>query len=300
MGDLPVTAVSHASPTLCAAIVRFLAAEPLTSDSALYDPAMQGQLRETLRNEAGQASFDAWSGEIKTALGLWPHAVLVRGIPVERPHNLMVALTSILGTAVDPYMQPWSRLVREIRPARDRSVDGWGMLNEALHTDGTDWPDPNDYTCLLCVRPDQGRGGLSKIMAQEDIVAELTGQFGIEEVERLRMEPVPWRLAEEIGGGIHWAPILPEGNLRWLQYGIRMGIESAGIELCAALARSIERLEELLKWTARSITFRLVTGDLLLVDNKRCLHARTPVEEPERSERLLLRTKIRRVDAAAD
>jgi alpha-ketoglutarate-dependent taurine dioxygenase len=41
-----------------------------------------------------------------------------------------------------------------------------------------------------------------------------------------------------------------------------------------------------------AIELSLESGDLLIVNNASCLHARTPVAEPARSERALSRIKV--------
>ncbi|MQB01870.1 MAG: hypothetical protein GEU78_16585 [Actinobacteria bacterium] len=50
--------------------------------------------------------------------------------------------------------------------------------------------------------------------------------------------------------------------------------------------------ESALETAPGGLEFALRPGDLLLVDNARCLHARTAVSNPQHSDRLLLRTKV--------
>lgn len=246
----------------------------------------QDELRESL--------LYAWPGwqqlaeDIYDRLGASPHAVVLRGLPLENPPLSLIALTSALGDIVEPYQQSWSRLVRRIEPATDRAVGPYGMLNEKLHTDGTDWRAPNDLTLLLCVRPDAQGGGRSRLMPLEPLLEE--PGFATGPVSTLLSEPVPWAIAEALGGGVYWAPVASPSGIRWLRYTIDEAVRR-GVELSNDLWASLIAFEEALEHSDHVIETALQEGELLVIDNRRCMHARTGVSAPTSSERLLLRTK---------
>jgi len=242
--------------------------------------------------EACGPALDALLEDLRARLRTSPHFVLARRLVVASPDLALVAISAALGTCVEPYREPWSRLVRRIEARRERLGHHGRPLNEHPHTDGTDWPVPNDYTCLLCVRPDAGHGGSSVLIGIDDLVAGLTRAHGEDVVATLRTRPVPWKLADSLGGGTAMAPPLGDARLRWLRYTIEAGVQLLGTPLEDEVAGALDAFEDTIEGSVRPFVFDLRPGDLLVVDNRRCLHARTTVPDHERSERLLLRTKV--------
>jgi alpha-ketoglutarate-dependent taurine dioxygenase len=55
---------------------------------------------------------------------------------------------------------------------------------------------------------------------------------------------------------------------------------------------AVDAFGEAISASDRVHRFDLARGDLVVVDNRRCLHGRTAVDEPQHSQRLLLRTKV--------
>jgi hypothetical protein len=194
-------------------------------------------------------------------------------------------MTCGLGNLVEPYQQDWSRLVRRISPAKDRLVGEYGVLNEKLHTDGTDWPDPNDLTCLLCVRPDGDGGGRSRLLS-EGAIREVSEPWA-----DLLADPLPWAIAEELGGGIHWAPVLSDGGVRWLRFTVDEA-RRRGASVSEEVSSKLDEFARALEAARSLIEIDLNAGDLLIIDNRRCLHARSPVAGQDSSQRFLLRVKV--------
>jgi hypothetical protein len=270
--------------------VGWSAARSVPADPELLRPASrQRELRDRLRGD-----WSGWSAllqEIGHRLDGPPHACLVRGLPLAQPARVMLALTCGLGEVVDPYEQPWSKLVREIRPPTDRQQAS-RVLNERLHTDGTDWPRPNDLTCLLCVRADQRGGGGSRLLPIDGVAAAVAEAPG--PARELLGTPLPWAIAEELGGGVVEAPALTADRVRWLPFTVRAaaGRVPADRFPSSSAVEELGHVEDLLETSPGVLEFALDPGDLLLVDNIRCLHSRTAVPDPARSERLVLRTKL--------
>ncbi|QUQ68822.1 hypothetical protein [Kutzneria sp. CA-103260] len=119
---------------------------------------------------ARQAVVERWPGfaafvdEIRAILARPPHFAWIRNIPLVQPTVFFVTLADALGSFVEPYRAAWARTMRELRPATDAAREGYGVLNENLHTDGTDWLRPNDLTCLFSVSPDQNGDGRSLLL----------------------------------------------------------------------------------------------------------------------------------------
>jgi hypothetical protein len=281
---LPDSARVPAPADLASALAHAVAALPAYEDKALYDLSVQQGVLRTLREVAGGA-FDDLTHEILRCLDVPPHVAYVTGLRYDTNNLLFVGLSGAFGDVVDPYDQSWSRLVRYIRPSTDRAVDGRGILNESLHTDGTDWRRPNDLTCLLCVQPDQNGGGRSRLLDIEHVTAGVRATLGVSALAALETRAVPWRVADELGGGTVEAPVLGRRGMRWLRYTIAQ-------ELPGEVRKAVDGLERMLEDSAEVMEFVMEAGALQIVDNTRCLHARTSIPEPAASSRLVLRTKV--------
>jgi hypothetical protein len=267
-------------------------------DKALYDVGLQGRIRESMRLST-PVGFDSLVEEIRIRLIKPPYFAYIYGLRFDEANLLFVGLTSAFGDAIDPYQQSWSRLVRYIRPSTDRSVEGRGVLNENFHTDGTDWPRPNDLTCLLCVRPDQNGGGRSRLMDLPTVISEMERCIGKNTIAVLNDETLPWKVAEELGGGIIRSAILSMGEMRWLHYTIVSAVECGLAQISDTTSNVLRAIDEVLASTPAGIEFLAEPSALIVINNKRCLHARGAIPAPESSERLVLRTKIQRKDAVS-
>ena len=107
--------------------------------------------------------FSSLTNRIEDALKPPDGHVLLRGLIPRNATATLVALSSMLGTIAESPGQPMAQIVRTILPCRDRKING-RVRSEFLHTDGTDWPQPNSFTCLLCVASDQRGEGASRML----------------------------------------------------------------------------------------------------------------------------------------
>jgi Taurine catabolism dioxygenase TauD, TfdA family len=290
-GGIPILDVSQAESAL---FDSSLAAVDI-DDAALFKVTYQADLLAQVQEAAGDV-FGDLADRVSHRLAEPPWFLIVRGLPAARATPILVAMSAHLGEMVEPYRQPWSRVVRHIVPSRDRVVDG-RVLNEFLHTDGTDWPRPNDYTCLFCVRPDQRQDGESRLLDMSTLLDNLTSPSAMRLVERLATEPVPWRVADELGGGAHWEPVLDLASpgIRWLRYTIVLCGEEEIAPLSKDLLDDLLAFEQLVENCGGTAHTRLQAGDLMLIDNSRALHARTPIRDSAQSTRELRRTKVMRM-----
>jgi hypothetical protein len=260
------------------------------SDDPYNDPRNRTAARETM--------LKVWPGladlarRIDELLDLPPYAVMLRNVPVEAPETFFVALTGSLGRITEPYRQSWSRTVHHIRPQTDVPVAGRGVLNQYLHTDGTHWPRRNDLTCLLCLGADQNDGGRTRLLAYDRLVDELKNERPAI-LKTLSTTSVPWQLDKNLGGAIEYAPVFADGGFRWLKYTIDQAVE-AGAAISPEAADAVRKLEPFVESCPGVYEFALRPGDLIIVNNRRCMHARTPIPEPATSHRHLARIKVER------
>jgi hypothetical protein len=281
LGDRAAPAVAEAAERL-----------PPHEDHELRSETVQDILREALRSVGGDA-VDALVEAIHERLDRPPHFAVVTGLCAARMDLLLVALSRFLGVCVEPYRESWSRLVRHIEARRERLIHRGRPLNEFLHTDGTDWPTPNDYTCLLCVRQDQRGAGESLLIDAGEMARELECRDGgASTVQVLRTEPLPWKIADSLGGGVVWEPALSERGLRWLRYTVDLALAEPDVSLEPRVIAALDATGAAIDVSERIYRVGLAPGDLLVVDNRRCLHGRTPIVHSESSHRLLLRTKV--------
>ena len=299
MRELPETVVvrlcDHTAPAVAEAAERL----PPHEDHELRSETVQDTLREALRSVGGD-TVETLVGAIRERLDQPPHFAVVTGLCAARADLLLVALSRFFGVCVEPYRESWSRLVRHIEARRERLIHRGRPLNEFLHTDGTDWPMPNDYTCLLCVREDQRGTGESLLIDDGDLVRELECRDGgASAVQLLRTEPLPWKVADSLGGGVVWEPALSERGLRWLRYTVDLALAEPDVSLEPRVIAALDATGAAIEASERIYRVGLAPGDLLVVDNRRCLHGRTPIVHSESSQRLLLRTKVARDGAGA-
>src|SRR5580658_6443926 len=219
--DLPVLRVPWAQ----AKTLRDALHSMEIDDASLAETAYQSLILSRVAEAAGSA-FDDLAKWVRERLLTAPWCAMIRGLPSEQATQILVSLSASLGELVEPYRQPWSRVIRHVVPSRDRTVDG-RVLNEFLHTDGTDWSRPNDYTCLFCVRPDQRGDGTSRLLDLDTLVNEMSAKVHATLLRRLTDQSVPWRIAEELGGGVHWAPVLQPAprRIRWLHYTVLLSCQ---------------------------------------------------------------------------
>jgi hypothetical protein len=286
----PISSIINVPKSLALDFVRTAKNSTQYSDKSLYCVEVQKQLCQQIRS-ASPLGFDWLVSEIQDRIFKVPYFSYIKGLQFDRNNLLFVALSSALGNVVEPYNQPWSRLVRSIEPSTDLVFTN-RSVNERLHTDGTDWQYPNDLTCLVCLRPDQNGGGISKLMDIETLTAELQANFGRSSLETFHTCSIPWRIADELGGGVTFKPVLSENSMRWSYYTISRAINEGLASLPGEVTNIISLVEDWLNTTSNIFYLPMQTNDLLIVSNNLCLHGRTEVKNSNSSKRLFLRTKI--------
>ena len=114
-------------------------------------------------------------------------------------------------------------------------------------------------------------------------------RLGSATLERLESEAVPWQLANYCGGGVQWRPILTESSVCWRRY----TIDSTGAKLSDEILQLLDQFETVISTTPKTLDFLMLPRDLLFSDNRRTIHARTPIAAGTASDRLMIRSWIR-------
>ena len=134
-------------------------------------------------------------------------------------------------------------------------------------------------------------GGRSRVLDVATLRREIGERVGSDAVQRLEREPVPWQIADYLGGGVVWRPILGPSTVRWRRYTIDAAREAT--ELSDSMTEILDSLDELITRSDRVFDFLMEEGELLFMDNRRTLHSRTPIHgDRQTSERLMLRSWI--------
>ena len=126
----------------------------------------------------------------------------------------------------------------------------------------------------------------------DSIREEVKSQLGMETLGLMETEPVPWRLAPYRGGGLKWRTVLTESSICWRRYTIDLALNSEGARLSDEMLTALDAFEDLLAETNRTVDFLMREGELLISDNRRTIHARTPIVS-DGSDRLMIRSWIK-------
>ena len=290
---LPDSACVKVDPSLAQALLRAAERLPRFENQEFYATELQSRVYEALREES--PGFAALVDEIKQRLRNRPYCVLVQGLLFDEGNKVFVGLNRAFGELVArPYEAPRAQLVHYIQPATDLPSVRGGHESERLHTDTADWQPPVELISMVCVSADPAGGGRSRVLDVDSIREEVESRLGPEVLARLEREAVPWQLAAYCGGGVEWRTILARSSICWRRYTIDMALDSTGAKLSAEMLSALEAFENVISCTPRTIEFLMREGELLFSDNLRTIHARTPIASGTASDRLMIRSWVRR------
>ncbi|HSK63310.1 MAG TPA: TauD/TfdA family dioxygenase [Pyrinomonadaceae bacterium] len=290
---LPASATVKVEPSLARALLNAAERLPRYDNKEFYSTELQATIHDVLRAETD--GFGALIHEIQERLTRWPYCVLVQGLSFDEGNKVFVGINRAFGELVArPYEAPRAQLVHYIQPATDIVSTRGGHESERLHTDTADWEPPVELISMVCVRADPAGGGRSRVLDVDAIRNEVNDQLGAAILDRLQTEAVPWQLAGYRGGGVQWRTILTESSVCWRRYTIDMALDSTGATLSPEMLKALEDFENVISRTPRTIDFLMREGELLFSDNRRTIHARTPISNGKNSDRLMIRSWIRR------
>ncbi|MEM7426141.1 MAG: TauD/TfdA family dioxygenase [Pseudomonadota bacterium] len=270
---------------------------PARENEAYYDLALQDEAMQGLHSACPEGM--RWlRGEIQARLDRAPHCATIQGLQFDQENRLFVGLSRALGRLVSrPLQKPRAQLVHYIHHQQDITAKNGGRVyTELFHTDGADWPRQIDIVSMVCVHPDprgQGRSRLLDIDAVRSAIRALHGEavLGV-----LETEPVPWLLGEGFDEGVVWRPVLGQETMCWRRYTINYALDHLGIRLPEHVSTALDAMGQTLETCETAWEWLMEAGELLIVDNHRCLHARGPVRRDLPSDRLMLRSWIHRAN----
>ncbi|HEX6047227.1 MAG TPA: TauD/TfdA family dioxygenase [Pyrinomonadaceae bacterium] len=266
---------------------------PNYDNREFYSTSLQASVLEDVR-AAAPDGFDDLITRIKARLAQPPYCALIRGLVFDEGNKLFVAINRAFGELVArPYEKPRAQLVHYIQPATDLLSARGGHESERLHTDTADWEPPVELISMVCVRADPDGGGRSRILDVDTIRGEVNERLGSATLGRLESEAVPWQLANYWGGGVKWRTVLTKSSICWRRYTIDLALDSTGAKLSDEMLHSLERFEDVISTTPKTLDFLMREGELLFSDNRRTIHARTPIASGTASDRLMIRSWIR-------
>ncbi len=290
--QFPDTGRIEVPRALSAQLAKAVENLPHYDNREFYSVELQTSVRNKVR-KACSTGFDWIIKEITDRISKWPYSVLVQGLSFDEGNRLFVALNRAFGQLVaGPYEKPRAQLVHYIQPSTDIPSSRGGSESERLHTDTADWDRPVELISMVCVRPDLNGGGRSRILDVDTIRDEVRESLGREVLQLLESEPVPWKLAPYLGGGLKWRTVLSDQRVCWRRYTIDLGLESSNSKLSDRLTRALNAFEDVVSSSARTVDLLMEKGDLLFLDNRRTIHARTPLANG-RSDRLMIRSWMR-------
>jgi hypothetical protein len=294
--SLPDSARVNVGDTLARDLLRAAESLPNYDNREFYSTSLQAVVLENVRAAAPDA-FDALITKIREQIAQRPYCALVQGLLFDPGNKVFVAVNRAFGELVArPYEKPRAQLVHYIQPSTDIMSARGGHESERLHTDTADWEPPVELISMVCVRADPEGGGRSRILDVDSIRTEVNDRMGSAALEQLESEAVPWQLASYWGGGVKWRPILTKSSICWRRYTIDLALDSTGARLPDEMLHSLERFEDVVSTTPRTLDFLMQQGDLLFSDNRRTIHARTPIAAGPASDRLMIRSWIRTSD----
>jgi hypothetical protein len=290
---LPESAKLTVHPAFARELLEAAERLPRFDNKDFYSTELQTLVYQALRED--MRGVDGLIDEIEKRLSRWPYCVLVQGLRFDEGNKVFVGINRAFGELVArPYEKPRAQLVHYIQPATDIASARGGRESERLHTDTADWQPPVELISMVCVRADPAGGGRSRVLDVDSIRNEVNDQLGPTVLNLLEHESVPWQLASYCGGGVQWRPILTEASVCWRRYTIDLALDSTGATLSREMLAALDAFENVISQTPRTIDFLMRAGELLFSDNRRTIHARTPIPDSSASDRLMIRSWVRR------
>jgi len=250
----------------------------LTAEAAdMHRAQDRGDYLAAVADRLGTA-WRSFADDFTGRLGQHPYSVIVRANGAANARPLLAALALCTGDLVNPY---WGRVpvdfMQEIVSKGRRSPD----LVWLWHTDSANWPAPNDYSALACVRAAPA-GGATETLSLDTMRA--CGRWQDGDLRALWESDFGWEIDRFLGGGTVDTPPISGSRLRFRREIMRGGGAPAFHRATEAFARLADSLPP-------DVSALLRPGDVLVFDNRKVMHRSGSVEDPQH-ERLLLRAKI--------
>jgi hypothetical protein len=284
--NLPANTQYQIPEKLAHVLLELAESLPNYDYSALcQDKTQQAELVERARISCPDL-YQAAVEKLDEALNQRPYFVCIRGLKLDLRGLTLVLLSIGLGRLVRAAGQEDTPIHNEPEGVRKSINHPFSFY----HTDNSNSDHPNDYTALACVSPDQNGGGASLILDVDTIVEGLETQAKLLEAIQ---ENYPWFIATETDTITHYHPILDANKyIRWARENIFAAARLGGGKLASEQRQSVLAFEKFIAENANYYQFMLEPHDILIINNRKTVHARTHIENEMQSQRKILRTKM--------
>jgi hypothetical protein len=234
------------------------------------------------------AEMDQLIADMRERLNRRPYIVWLRGLSLDERAWTLLIVSFALGQLVVPAGKENSD---RIYCATEPVVISDRHTLSRLHTDGTNWEKPNDITCLACFQADQSGGGHSIILDVDSILDEVSEQPEL--LEMIQHVPVPVMISRNNEFIAEYHPILDvDKNLRWFRQGIDYAYDKGKGEIAPHVRTQINQFENLVENSEQRLIFALEPNDILIMNNRKCLHGRTAIKHFSSTARRFMRTRL--------
>lgn len=286
--------VVQASLEQADAAEALIQARPAYSDEQLRDSGLQQELGAALAQAV--PGWDELIEAIARRLD-GPGIALVRGLRFDPENRLAVALTAA-------YSRPsnyghWKNvLVYDLIPIQRPA--GTLDFEQFFHTGSQSHDRPHEIQVLQCVRAGSQGGGISQLVTTDAVVAWLR-EHGQQQVVETLMRAYPHKRPAFMGELVLLAPILEPDPIQPARSLVRFqrevvfdGAAERPDTMDDGMRAAIDQFEAALNAPGLGLEYQLAANEYLTIDNRRVLHARTPVVGGKASGRHLKRIKAYR------
>jgi alpha-ketoglutarate-dependent taurine dioxygenase len=267
---------------------------PADGDEHYRRPDVQAFLRDALgRAVPGWKSMVAQIEETFVEDGL----VLLRGLRFDSENRLLVGLIASLGRPVGDG-NPRGRVVYDLYPIE--RPPGATDFELYFHTGSPAQARPHEILALECVAQSDRGGGISKLTLIDAAVENMRRCKQRTAIKTLCERAFPFKSFRH--ETIFYAPIVeqaagPEAaalRVRFQRDLIFNGAAAEPESFDDSMSAAMEAFEKALSEPGNSIEYLLREGELLIINNRRVLHARTAIVGGKESGRHLKRVKAYR------
>jgi hypothetical protein len=150
------------------------------------------------------------------------------------------------------------------------------------HTDSTFLREPHHFVALACVERDPDSGGESRVFYIDELRSQIETEYGSGLLQRLAEPAYPFYLQDPLyGDGIQVVPIFTDvagTHAMRFRYDCVEPLLAEYPGTCPEQNQeALETLKDLLGSASPHEQFTLDSGDILMFDNRRLLHARTHI-----------------------
>ena len=284
---LPFSIIRFQDPDVDGSLAKKINCMREFSDKEYYSTEIRQEIVKKLNLET-----DYWNKFLDTIFESIKknNYLIIRGLTLDDNNRLLIGLSSILGTPVEPYQRTDTNMIRNQSHLQlQESQDMYP------HTDGAKWIEPNDLTAIQFVRNDQNGGALSRIISIDNLLEHLIREGFSELIDDLLKTQYPFPVDNELmEKGWMLQNILSREidgyHVRFSHYYIHKCINEFGINVDQRSLDNVKLFEKEAMKMGLQRQFEVVEGDLLIFDNKRTLHSRSISKN--KSKRLIKKIKI--------